>query len=325
MRLPAPRTSRVTVDRDVAVPMTDGAVLRHDHHRPAGVSRGPVVLVRSPYGRAGWIGVVFGRLVAERGLQVVVQSVRGTADSDGVLSPFDESSDGGETVALGARPAVVRRAARHPRAELPRPHPVGPRARRRAVAARDGHAGHRVVVPGPDLRRRVVLPGQRAVLERDDAVDGGRAVRAVHPAAARAQDPRRRPRRAAAARGRPARHRRPGRLLPGLAARVRLRLGVLGPPRLHRRRRRGGPRRRRRDDDRRLPGHLPALAARRPRRAARRGRPPAPRPRPLGAHLRARASRPACASPSPRSSGSSTAPTAAAGSSRPPPRTPRCR
>jgi len=88
MRLPAPRTSRVTVDRDVAVPMTDGAVLRHDHHRPAGISRGPVVLVRSPYGRAGWIGVVFGRLVAERGLQVVVQSVRGTADSDGVLSPF---------------------------------------------------------------------------------------------------------------------------------------------------------------------------------------------------------------------------------------------
>ena len=47
MRLPAPRTSRVTVDRDVAVPMADGAVLRHDHHRPAGVSRGPVVLVRS--------------------------------------------------------------------------------------------------------------------------------------------------------------------------------------------------------------------------------------------------------------------------------------
>ena len=98
MRLPAPRTSRVTVDRDVAVPMTDGAALRHDHHRPAGVSRGPVVLVRSPYGRAGWIGVVFGRLVAERGLQVVVQSVRGTADSDGVLSPFDESSDGGDMV-----------------------------------------------------------------------------------------------------------------------------------------------------------------------------------------------------------------------------------
>ncbi len=94
MRLPAPRAPRVSVDRDVAVPMPDGTVLRHDHHRPAGVERGPVVVVRSPYGRAGWIGTVFGRLVAERGFQVVVQSVRGTAGSGGVLSPFDEADDG---------------------------------------------------------------------------------------------------------------------------------------------------------------------------------------------------------------------------------------
>lgn len=98
LRLPAPRTPRVAVDRDVAVPMPDGAVLRHDHYRPAGVHRGPVVVVRSPYGRAGWVGVVFGRVVAERGLQVVVQSVRGTADSQGELSPFDEAEDGAATV-----------------------------------------------------------------------------------------------------------------------------------------------------------------------------------------------------------------------------------
>jgi putative CocE/NonD family hydrolase len=96
--LPAPRTSRVPVDRDVAVPMPDGVVLRHDHHRPDGVRRGPVVLVRSPYGRATWVGTVFGRLVAERGYQVVVQSVRGTADSEGVLAPFDEADDGRATV-----------------------------------------------------------------------------------------------------------------------------------------------------------------------------------------------------------------------------------
>ncbi|GAA4848965.1 CocE/NonD family hydrolase [Actinomycetospora corticicola] len=96
--LPAPRTPRVRVSRDVAVPMPDGVVLRHDHHRPAGVSRGPVVLVRSPYGRAGWVGLVFGRIVAERGYQVVVQSVRGTAGSQGQLSPFDEADDGAATV-----------------------------------------------------------------------------------------------------------------------------------------------------------------------------------------------------------------------------------
>ncbi|MEJ2867135.1 CocE/NonD family hydrolase [Actinomycetospora sp. OC33-EN08] len=96
--LPSPRAPRVRVVRDVAVPMPDGAVLRHDHHRPVGVDRGPVVLVRSPYGRAGWVGTVFGRLVAERGYQVVVQSVRGTAGSEGELSPFDEADDGVATV-----------------------------------------------------------------------------------------------------------------------------------------------------------------------------------------------------------------------------------
>ncbi len=96
--LPAPRTPRVRVVRDVAVPMPDGVVLRHDRYVPAGVTRGPVVLVRSPYGRAGWIGAVFGRLVAERGHQVVVQSVRGTRDSQGELSPFDEADDGVATV-----------------------------------------------------------------------------------------------------------------------------------------------------------------------------------------------------------------------------------
>jgi putative CocE/NonD family hydrolase len=96
--LPAPRTPRVRVVRDVAVPMPDGAVLRHDRYVPDGVTRGPVVLVRSPYGRAGWVGAVFGRLVAERGHQVVVQSVRGTRDSEGELSPFDEADDGVATV-----------------------------------------------------------------------------------------------------------------------------------------------------------------------------------------------------------------------------------
>jgi hypothetical protein len=96
--LPAPRTPRLRVVRDVAVPMPDGVVLRHDRYVPVGISRGPVVLVRSPYGRAGWVGVVFGRIVAERGHQVVVQSVRGTRDSEGELSPFDEADDGVATV-----------------------------------------------------------------------------------------------------------------------------------------------------------------------------------------------------------------------------------
>lgn len=103
--LPAARVRRVRVTRDVAVPMPDGVALRHDHYRPAGVRRGPVVLVRSPYGRRSFIGLLFGRVVAEHGFGVVVQSVRGTADSGGALSPFDEADDGVATVAwLAAQP-----------------------------------------------------------------------------------------------------------------------------------------------------------------------------------------------------------------------------
>jgi hypothetical protein len=52
------------------------------------------VLVRSCYGRRGFFGLLHGRLLAERGLQVVMQSVRGTFGSDGTFNPFDERADG---------------------------------------------------------------------------------------------------------------------------------------------------------------------------------------------------------------------------------------
>ncbi len=52
------------------------------------------MLVRTPYGRRGFFGFVYGRLIAERGFQVVVQSVRGTFGSGGVFRPFDERADG---------------------------------------------------------------------------------------------------------------------------------------------------------------------------------------------------------------------------------------
>jgi len=96
MRLPRPRTLDVVRERDLRVPMDDGVVLLADRlvarsliGRPQ-----PTVLVRSPYGRGGLVGLAFGRLLAERGLQVVVQSVRGTFGSGGTFSPFDERPDG---------------------------------------------------------------------------------------------------------------------------------------------------------------------------------------------------------------------------------------
>src|SRR5690349_16283527 len=100
MRLVAAQTHDVVCERDLPVPMDDGAVLLADRWVAASERDRPqpTVLVRSPYGRAQAVGLLFGRLLAERGLQVVIQSVRGTFGSEGEFSPFDERADGLATV-----------------------------------------------------------------------------------------------------------------------------------------------------------------------------------------------------------------------------------
>ena len=87
--------------RDVQVPMPDGVVLLGNHYRPAGDGGPlPVVLLRSPYGRAGATGLVFAAPLARRGFQVFIQSVRGTFGSGGQFRPFlPEREDGLATVA----------------------------------------------------------------------------------------------------------------------------------------------------------------------------------------------------------------------------------
>jgi putative CocE/NonD family hydrolase len=96
MRLPQPQTLDVVCRRDLRAPMDDGTVLLADRWvaRMGGDRPKPTVLIRSPYGRRQFVGLLFGRLLAERGLQVVIQSVRGTFGSGGDFSPFDERADG---------------------------------------------------------------------------------------------------------------------------------------------------------------------------------------------------------------------------------------
>lgn len=96
MRLPRAQTRDIFCERDLHVGMDDGAVLLADRYvaRATRGDRQPTVLVRSPYGRRQLFGLLFGRLLAERGLQVVIQSVRGTFGSQGTFSPFDERADG---------------------------------------------------------------------------------------------------------------------------------------------------------------------------------------------------------------------------------------
>ena len=54
LKLPAPQTRRLTIDRDLRVPMRDGVELLADRWAPKGGAEGlPTALIRSPYGRAG--------------------------------------------------------------------------------------------------------------------------------------------------------------------------------------------------------------------------------------------------------------------------------
>jgi putative CocE/NonD family hydrolase len=96
MRLIEPRTRDVICERDLPATMDDGVVLLADRWvaRVDRAASQPTVLVRSPYGRRQFVGLLMGRLLAERGFQVVVQSVRGTFGSGGRFDPFDERADG---------------------------------------------------------------------------------------------------------------------------------------------------------------------------------------------------------------------------------------
>ncbi|MDQ6835262.1 MAG: CocE/NonD family hydrolase [Actinomycetota bacterium] len=96
MRLIAPQTTDVLREADLPVAMDDGTTLLADRWvaRATAQRLQPTVLVRSPYGRSSFVGLLFGRLLAERGLQVVVQSARGTFGSGGEFMPFDERADG---------------------------------------------------------------------------------------------------------------------------------------------------------------------------------------------------------------------------------------
>lgn len=92
-------------EKDVAVPMRDGAVLRADVLRPGAPSRFPVLVYRTPYSkeRATANYTLFRRGVA-RGYAVVIQDVRGRYASGGEFLPYQqEGRDGYDTIEWAAR------------------------------------------------------------------------------------------------------------------------------------------------------------------------------------------------------------------------------
>jgi putative CocE/NonD family hydrolase len=83
--------------------MRDGVELLADRYYTRSEPAQPTVLIRSCYGR-GTLFKVIAVLFAERGMQVVIQSCRGTDGSQGTFRPFfDEQNDGEDTVEWIAR------------------------------------------------------------------------------------------------------------------------------------------------------------------------------------------------------------------------------
>ncbi|MEV4393260.1 CocE/NonD family hydrolase [Nonomuraea sp. NPDC049607] len=90
---------RVRLRRDIPVPMPDGVTLLADHYAPAHGRPAPAVLIRSPYGRRGLFGWMYGRGFARNGFHVLIQSCRGGFGSGGSLDPLgDEHDDGLATI-----------------------------------------------------------------------------------------------------------------------------------------------------------------------------------------------------------------------------------
>jgi len=77
----------LVVERDLKVPMPDGALLMTDVYRPAGEDPLPVVFVRTPYvkDQFDWFGQA---LATHGGYAVVIQDMRGQVASEGEFQPF---------------------------------------------------------------------------------------------------------------------------------------------------------------------------------------------------------------------------------------------
>lgn len=94
----SPAKHEVNTERKVSVPMRDGAKLAADLYLPKAEGKFPVVLARTPYGRASE-GMLKGSFFARRGYVFVAVDVRGRGESEGEWFPFrNEEKDGYDTI-----------------------------------------------------------------------------------------------------------------------------------------------------------------------------------------------------------------------------------
>ncbi|MER6901037.1 peptidase S15, partial [Amycolatopsis sp. NPDC000740] len=62
--LPAAEGPAPIADKDLRIPMPDGTHLLADRFSPPGLTTGPAVLIRTPYGRTGPLARLFGETFA---------------------------------------------------------------------------------------------------------------------------------------------------------------------------------------------------------------------------------------------------------------------
>ena len=105
----AEQYAKTVVEKDVAIPMSDGTILRGDVERPADAAgkaidkRFPVIVTITAYnktilGSAGGLGGTPPAYLVKRGYVQLTVDARGTGSSEGVWNAFDarENQDGGE-------------------------------------------------------------------------------------------------------------------------------------------------------------------------------------------------------------------------------------
>src|SRR5262245_13704613 len=103
--LPAAASAVATVaERDVAIPMRDGTVLRADVYLPEAAGPFPTLVFRTPYDKREAAGQqTMYRHALDRGYAVVIQDVRGRYASAGEFDPYrNEGRDGYDTIEWAA-------------------------------------------------------------------------------------------------------------------------------------------------------------------------------------------------------------------------------
>ena len=96
---------RISIEKNLMVPMRDGVLLATDVYRPDELGPFPTLLTRLPYNKDGQLLSGYFDVIraVQAGYVVVAQDTRGRWASDGEFNPFfDEARDGADAIAWAA-------------------------------------------------------------------------------------------------------------------------------------------------------------------------------------------------------------------------------